>query len=1181
MTLLDCFAGCIRSSGSWLGMNEPVSGYTCGFFGIGGRERMRGMGWVWAAVFAAGNLIAQGDSTAPVGPVHLQVDDLQRPLGIDDSRPRFSWQLDDAAPGARQTAYRVLVATRAELLTDGKADVWDSGKVSSGQSLNVKYAGPAVKASTRYWWRVEAWGSDGKTYPASAVEWWETGLLSQGWRGEWIGWETAEEAAVRKAPAVWIANPDVVPGTAKKNSEQIFAYRKSLSIDKPLERAILFTAGEDSAWVWVNGEQVMTAAPYPAYHQMPWQKFVRADVTQQVAQGRNTIAIKWIHYIGKYGEKKRKDAPPMMATLLLFYKDGTTVARVSDGSWKTRVLLPTERDLSMGPPVSHPVDKGPSAGPPTGWEKKEFADSGWKNAVVWAQKKGPEETPVLSPWIPDSVKELRKTFDAGGVKSARLYATALGAYEIFLNGERVSHDVMSPGWTDYRERVLYQTYDVTNLVKSGANVMSALLAPGWYSTPLQWLQQPNNYGDTPPAFKAQLRIEHEDGSVVWVATDANWKASTSYILHSELYDGETQDLRLRASGDAKEWKQVENVHPKEIKIEAQSFEAIRAEKTMPALKMTEPNPGVYIYDFGQNMAGVEKLNVSGPAGTDVQVRLGEVLNPDGTLYTENLRTAKATDHFILASQPPQGTGTAGELIPNFTFHGFRYLEITGLPPEQARSGLSGDHGVNSAPALSDVSALVLHTDFPFTAKLTTGNAMVNKLWSNILWGQRSNFVGLPTDCPQRDERLGWMADAQVFWRAASYNADLAAFTRKFAADERGTQVGTPYYGIIAPGTAKAAPGVAAAWSDAGVIIPWTSWLQTGDTSVIDENWQAMRKYVDAIDARNPNGIWHNDSGIPFGDWLSLEGPTQEDFVATAYWAYDVNMLRQMAHATGRVEEEQRYAKLETKIRSAFQKKYLRAGAYIPGADYSPSPFEDVAGNNLRAKGGDTQTSYVLALHMNLLPEDQRAAAAERLVKKIEQNHGLLGTGFVGTPYLLEELTKTGHTKLAYDLLLNTGMPSWGYQIDHGATTTWERWNSNQKMDDPQMNSYNHYAYGAVADWIYRFAAGVDATPLDAGFHTVVLHPVFDARLSPLDFSYASSYGEIRSSWTVKGESVEWNVTLPANTTGRLEVKDGEAARYKVDGVRLSESPLAKKVDGGFELAAGSYRFEIEGPGTRD
>jgi alpha-L-rhamnosidase len=1135
---------------------------------------MRGMSLVWVVICAAGSLAMYGQA-ARVGPTHLQVDDLERPLGIDDATPRFSWRMDDAARGARQTAYRVLVATRAELLTDGKADVWDSGQVTSGQSLNVKYAGPAVKPSTRYWWRVEVWGADsphgpgpvrgdpgdGQAYPASGAEWWETGLLSQAWRAEWIGWETLEEASVRKAPAAWISNPDEVPGSAKPNSEQIFAYRTSFNLEKPLERALLFATGENTVWAWVNGEQVMTAAEYPAYHQLPWQKFVRTDVTGQVAQGRNTIAIKCVHYIGKYGEKKRKDAPPMMATLLLFYKDGTTAVEVSDGTWKSAVLHPTERDLSMGPPVSHPVDQGPSAGPPEGWQKREFDDRAWKNAVVWVQEKGPEETPVLNPWLPDGVKAMSKTFDAGqSIRSARLYATALGMYEMFLNGKRVSHDVMSPGWTDYRERVLYQTYDVTDLVKSGKNAMGALLAPGWYSTPLQWLQQPNNYGDTPPALRAQLRIEHEDGSVQWIATDASWEANSSYILSSELYDGETQDLRqLQQTGNSEglggeQGKQVQIIHPKEIRIEAQSFEPIRAEKTLAGPRMTEPKPGVYIYDFGQNMAGVEKLSVSGPAGTDVQVRLGEALNPDGTLYTENLRTAKATDHFILS-----GVGIE-ELVPQFTFHGFRYLEIT---------------GPKTAPEPGAVSALVLHTDFPFTAELKTGNAMINKLWSNILWGQRSNFVGLPTDCPQRDERLGWAADAQVFWRAASYNADLASFTRKFAADFRGTQVGTPYYGIIAPGTARIAPGVAAAWSDAGVIIPWTSWLQTGDTSVIDENWQAMRKYVDAIDARNPDGIWHNDSGIPFGDWLSLEGRTLEDLVATAYWAYDVNMMRQMAHATGRSEEEQRYSKLEDKIRAAFQKKFVHANAYIPGADYSPSPFGDIDNPNAKPKGGDTQTSYVLALHMNLVPEKMREEAAARLVKKIEENHGLLGTGFVGTPYLLQELTKTGHTKLAYDLLLNTGMPSWGYLIDHGATTTWERWNGDSKMDDPQMNSYNHYAYGAVADWIYRFAAGVDATPLDAGFHTVVLHPVFDARLSPLEFSYTSSYGEIRSSWTVKGKTVEWNVTLPANTTGRLELKAGEAALYKVDGTQLSESLLVKKVDDGFELAAGSYRFEID------
>ena len=1097
-----------------------------------------------AAICVTATLTAGGQT----GPVHLQVDNLDKPLGIDDPTPRFSWELGDSTRGAKQTAYRLTVATTPELLAAGKADVWDSGKVTSGQSMNVKYAGPAVKPSTQYFWRVSAWGADGKEYPSSAASSWDTGLLDQsGWKAAWIGWETPEEAAERKAPAKWIANPGAAPG--KPDSEQKFSYRTNVDVDKPVKQAVLFATAEDTVSAWVNGDKVLNAAAFPAYKHLPWKKFVRADVTGQIAQGKNTLAIESVHYIDKYGEKDRKDAPPMVATLVLLYADGTSSAVVSDQQWKS------------------------ASEPASGWEAKAFDDGTWKNAVVWQPAKDSDDISVVHPWIPESVKELKKEFDAGSsIKSARLYATALGAYEIYLNGSPLDAEHMAwmaPGWTDFRYRVLYQTYDVTNQVKSGNNQITALLAPGWYSTSLEWLQQANNYGDTPPALRAQLRIEHQDGSVEWINTDASWKGRPSHIISSELYDGESQDLRRlqpnrdaaattgaqSEMGGASAFEAVQIVQPKEIKIEAQDFEQIRVSQILSDPKMTEPRPGVFIYDFGQNLAGVERLTVSGPAGTDVQVRAGEVLNPDGTLYTENLRTAKVTDHFILAGQENE------ILYPHFTFHGFRYLEVTGL---------------KTAPQPKNVTALVLHTDFPFTTKLKTGSEMINKLWSNILWGQRSNFVGVPTDCPQRDERLGWSADAQVFWRAAAYNANLASFTRKFSADLRGTQVGTPYYGIYAPGTSKPHMGTGAAWSDAGVIIPWTSWIQTGDTMVIDENWQAMRKYVDAIDETNPDGIWHNNSGTPFGDWLSLEGRTKEDIVATAYWAYDVDMMRQMAHATGRAEEEEHYAKLEAKIRAAFEKKFVEKGGYVPGADNDTSPFGDINNPDAKSKAGDTQTGYVLALHMNLVPDEMRGAVAGRLAKKIADNHGLLNTGFVGTPYLLEELTKTGHRKLSYDVLLNTGMPSWGYVIEHGGTTTWERWNGDQMIGDPQMNSYNHYAYGAVADWIYRYAAGVDASPLDAGFHTVVLHPVFDVRLSPLEFSYASSYGEIKSGWTVKGTAAEWNVTLPANTTGRLELTPAEAAGWKLEGVAVNKSPLVKKVNNAFELPAGQYRFEVAG-----
>jgi len=699
------------------------------------------------------------------------------------------------------------------------------------------------------------------------------------------------------------------------------------------------------------------------------------------------------------------------------------------------------------------------------------------------------------------------------------------------------------------------------MVTRGKNAIGALLAPGWYATPLEWFQQPNNYGDAPPLLRAQLRIEHVDGSVDWVMTDPTWQANTSNILHSEIYDGENQDARLAQPGwntaqfDAVGWKSAIAIQPKPVQILAQDYPSIRVQRTVDAVALTEPKPGVYVYDFGQNLAGVEKVRLHGPAGTDVRLRFAEIVNADGTIYTDNLRTAKVTDHFILA-----GKGVE-EFIPQFTFHGFRYAEVTGLP---------------EAPSKNAVTAIVIYTNAPFEAKLTTGSPMIDKLWNNILWGQRSNFVGVPTDCPQRDERLGWMADAQVFWRTAGYNMDLAAFSRKYAGDMRGTQSGTPFYGIYAPGTVQSASGSGAGWSDAGVVIPWTSWIQTGDTSVIDQNWDAMANYLGAIDAANPDGLWRNKSGIPFGDWLSPEGRTDQVLVASAYWAYDVTLMRQMAHATGRSEDERKYSLQFEKIRTAFAKQFVHDDGFVAGADNSPSPFGQINNPNAKSVGGDTQTGYVLALHMNLLPGKLRSAAAQKLVNKIESNNGMLATGFLGTPYLLEELTINGHQDLAYGLLLNTEYPSWGYLVNHGATTMWERWNGDQMKDDPSMNSYNHYAYGAVADWIYRYAAGVDATPLDAGFHAVSLHPAFDARLGSIAFDYASVYGAIHSDWTVQGKSAMWHITIPANTTGWLSSTG--AANYKLNGIALSESKQVKSVtldeQSGFELPSGSYSFEV-------
>jgi alpha-L-rhamnosidase len=407
---------------------------------------------------------------------------------------------------------------------------------------------------------------------------------------------------------------------------------------------------------------------------------------------------------------------------------------------------------------------------------------------------------------------------------------------------------------------------------------------------------------------------------------------------------------------------------------------------------------------------------------------------------------------------------------------------------------------------------------------------------------------------------------------------LAPFSKKFGADLRATQVGTPMYGIFAPGTSTPNAGYGAGWSDAGVIVPWTSWLQSGDTRIIEQNWDAMTSYLAAIEQSNPDHLWKVNAGTPFGDWLSPEGKTKADLIQTAYWAYDVTLMRQMAHALGKSAEEQRYADLFNKIQVAFAATYVRADGFIDGADNTPSQFGRIF-TTKEVQSGDTQTGYVLALYMNLVPASLRQAAGDKLVGKLEANGWKLGTGFLGTPYLLAALVDTGHTDVAYRLLLNTEYPSWGYLVGHGATTMWERWNGDQMRSDPSMNSYNHYAYGAVADWIYRYAAGIDASTADAGFHTIYLHPNFSPRLGSLDFSYASPYGEIHSAWKVTGASVEWKLVIPPNTSAAMPVSAIPAAQSTINGQPLTANSQLREATGPngermYQLAAGSYTFNI-------
>ncbi len=1080
-------------------------------------------------------------------PTHLQADDLTDPLGLDAPHPHLSWQLQDPRQNAHQTAYDVAIFSKKPTSPSAKSDIWDSGRVPSGISTGVPYAGSALHPSTRYFWRVTVWDKDNKPYPISDLAWFETGLLQQSnWHAEWIGHESAELHSIRSSGAVWISTP-APPAPSPQTVENTF--RLHVTLAKPLASAHLYTTGTDTAAAWVNGTEVLQAQPLPPWQEMPWATFRRADVTAALHTGDNLLAVG----ITRYKTARAASVPtqaPMSAVLYLRYTDGTTqLVTSADPRWKAQ------------------------GNAPANWFQPSTSDANWPAAIPFHPAADPFNlSETGQPWPTGPVAALRKAFStstqspANSIVSARLYATALGAYKFHLNGKPVGDQILSPGWMDFREHVPYQVYDVTSLVKPGRNAIAAYLAPGWYSTPLRAEQRGNNYGNTQPALKAQLRIQFADGSVQWVATDATWLAHSSRITFAEIYDGETDDARLEQPGwdaatfhPSEPWQPASVVPAKEPQILPQYFPPIRAERTLSPIKINQPKPGTWILDFGQNMSAIPHLRVRGPAGTDIQLRFAEVLNPDGTLYVENLRTAKATDHFIL-----RGSGSTEDFEPLFTFHGFRYAEITGL---------------TTRPTPQTLQAVVLHTDAPFTTTFSTGDTMVNKLWSIVQWGQRSNFVGLPTDCPQRDERLGWSADAQVFWRTATYNMDLTTFSRKFSADLHGTQVGTAMYGIYAPGLNTPNPGYGAAWSDAGVIIPWTGWMQSGDPSIIEQNWDGMERYLAEILANNPNHLWQKHFGAAFGDWLTPTITTPEDLLATAYWAYDASLMHEMAAATHRADAALRYAELFEQIRDAFQKAYTHSNGTVSTVDHFPSippPTIHPTANDQVGKPVETQTGYVLALYMHLIPENLRAAAADNLVRMVQANGDRLGTGFLGTPYLLEVLSNTGHADLAYHLLLNRQYPSWGYLIDHGATTTWERWNGDTMRSDPSMNSYNHYAYGAVAEWLYRFAAGIDTTPADPGFHTTVLHPTFDHRLGHLDLTYTSRLGPIRSAWSFASNSsnhLTWTVTLPPNTSAILATHRINATLLTLNGKPIDQGDLQPgPTPGDLLLPAGTYTF---------
>ncbi|MCM1086742.1 MAG: glycoside hydrolase family 78 protein [Muribaculaceae bacterium] len=752
----------------------------------------------------------------------------------------------------------------------------------------------------------------------------------------------------------------------------------------------------------------------------------------------------------------------------------------------------------------------------------------WDNYGEQGQEQGSFETGLMgaenwrADWITHNLPDdetacpvYTKKFTASkGVAKARLYATACGVYETCINGQKAGDAFLAPGWTSYHNRLQYQVYDVTELLTE-ENEMKITVGNGWYKGELGFNAAPNRYGDR-TALLAMLFIEYEDGEKAFVGTDTSWNVETGAIRFSEIYHGETQDFTVdtKSAGTAAPFEAKDTVG----EIVAQESEPVRVIRRFAAPQKIVTPKGELVFDFGQNMAGVVEIRLPKLTGEKLVIRHAETLDKDGNFYTENLRTARCTDTYIYGEEQ-----IGMNVMPHFTFHGFRYICVDG----------AADAGPEC------FTACALHTDMQQTGSFRCDNALVNQLQSNIEWGQRSNFLDIPTDCPQRDERLGWTGDAQVFCGTASYNFNTALFFGKWLRDmaaETTKEWGVPH---TVPNILGEQPG-AAAWSDAAAIIPWTVYQVYGDKKLLAEQFPLMKSWVDYIRAHvSGNGLWQ--TGFQYGDWLALDiesgsidrnGGTDKYLIANAYYAYSTRLVRDAAAVLGYTAEEKEYGELLDAILDAIHLEFVTQNGRLVS---------------------ETQTACVVMLYFNIARPEYRERILGTLIDNIVSHHKHLTTGFVGTPYLCHCLTENGQHALAGEIFMKEDFPGWFYAVKKGATTIWERWNSvlpDGSFDETGMNSLNHYAYGSIGSWLYERVAGIRA--VEPGYKKIRIQPMLTLGLTEVSASYESAYGTIKSAWSCRDGKITVDIQIPANTTAVVCLPEKEEA---------------------FTVGSGSYHYE--------
>ncbi|WP_197526988.1 family 78 glycoside hydrolase catalytic domain [Pirellulimonas nuda] len=1047
----------------------------------------------------------------------MSCEQLLDPQGIETPAPRLSWTLASDQRGERQTAYRVVAASTPELLAVGRADLWDSGRVDASDSVLVPYAGRLLASHERCVWKVRVWGREGGPSAWSEPAEWLTGRIgSSPWPGEWIGLAVPTRIETL-AGTSWIAAPDDEPGVAAPAGVTYFRKAFEVPDEGEVDSAVFRVAADDRVAIFLNGRDLGSRSGPSSTKEL--------NVTHRLLPGRNVIAV---------AVTNDGDAPSpsgLVAWLRARLVSGAEFTVVSDGAWLT------------------------SRAEAHGWNAPGLDDSGWVAAETLGQVGMPPWGPVRHAESRRlAARYLRKRVDlAKPIRRTVVSYSGLGLSELYVNGRKIGDQVLSPAMMEYPKRLPYVTRDVTGALVEGENAIGVVLGSGrFYSPRSEVYASMPTYGS--PMLRLVLEVEHTDGSRTVVVSDGSWRLTDDGpIVANNEYDGEEYDARKELTGWSEAdyndtaWRPAEVLSHPAGELSAPMIEPIRVTETIQPKRVHQPRPGAYVFDLGQNMVGWCRLRVRGPAGARVRLRHAETLLPDGNLALANLRTAKATDVYTL-----KGDGLE-VWEPRFTTHGFRYVEVTGYP---------------GTPSLSAIEGRVAHDDLQPTGRFECSNPILNQVYRNAVWGLRGNYRSVPTDCPQRDERQGWLGDRLEIARGESYMFDVAAFYAKWLRDIRDAQQPSGSLPDVAPAHWPTYTDNVV-WPSASVLLPGMLHEQYGDKRPIERQYQSSQGWIRHMSQYVEEGLIGRDS---YGDWcvppedpllIHSDDPTRKTdaaLLASAFFSHDLERMQRYAEMLARPSDAAWFAERASEISRALNARYF-------------DPAEGAYGNG-------TQTSCVIPLAFGLVPTAGREVVFDRLVRNVTKvNHGHIATGLVGGQYLLQTLTRGGRADLAYQIAAQEDYPSWGYMASRGATTIWELWNGDTA--DPAMNSGNHVMLiGDLLTWLYEDLAGIAPDPAAPGFKRILMRPQPVEGLDYVVAAHRSPYGWIESEWRRTKQGLAWRVVVPPNATatlylparGEAQVTESSVPIQRAEGVTPLGVRSGRLV---VRVASGRYDFEID------